>query len=188
MSDTHELIDSTIEKVLTRVDTLAEKLGIAAKEVWRFTVTAKMVEAKRDLYSAIAYMSLPLILWTWAAHVVMHSIPHDQEQVMVHKSVYTPIIPATPDKSGYATVTCSSNGPCVSSGSGLYQQTQEDTPEMIDKGLGFAGWLLILSAVICACLGLAFAYDAVDELFGALASAKTAEYDAYQDLISDWKD
>ena len=45
MSETTELVQATIDKVVERVDKLAAKMGIAAAEVWRFTVTAKVIRA-----------------------------------------------------------------------------------------------------------------------------------------------
>lgn len=177
MSD--ELIESTIGKVLERVDLVAAKLGIAAKEVWRFTVTAKLVGARRDLWKSalLALVSLPF--WGWSLHVARMSIPHDIEQVA---SEYMAIDHVPCYKVDAKGLECEVPGDCQN------YVSKEGPEKTVDKGTSNIGWAFVISGIILFFVGLLVLICAVSGLIDALADAKTAEYDAYQDLISDWRD
>lgn len=176
MSDTTEVIQSTIDKVLERVDLLAAKLGIAAKEIWRFSVTAKVVEAKRDLAKSAALMIIPIIFWGWSIHVLTMKIPHDiQTRIEMIAGDPKPC-----DQIGIL------NGKQVI----MHEQCWPNVPKTVteDKGVSNIGWLFVFSGILAGLGGLGLAGESVSGAINAIASAKTAEYDAYQDLIYDWKD
>jgi hypothetical protein len=178
MSDTAGVIQSTIDKVLERVDQLAAKLGIAAKEIWRFSVSAKVVEAKRDLAKSAALILITFIAWGWAGHVACMKIPHDIQQESDHYA-WAPClqIPTTNGKGqivGYA-MQC-----------GDAQPTQKTTT--VDKGLSDNGWILIISGIVAFIFGLFIAVWSIEGVLNAWASLHTADYDAYQSLLDDWRD
>lgn len=180
MSETTEVIESTVEKVIQRIDGLADKLGIAAKEIWRFSVAAKAVEARRDLAKSAALLVVPLVLWGWSLHVALSAIPHDVESEMYQTFEQSVTLPcdqvATVD--GKQTV--------------LHEQCWNNAPKektrTTDKGISGVGWLLVASGFMGALVGLGIAGRAIAGVIDALAAAKKVEYDAYQDLISDWRD
>lgn len=175
MNEATEMIQSTIDKVLERVDLVASKLGIAAKEVWRFSVAAKLVEARRDLWKSALLGLLLLPFWGWTTRVATMRIPHDMEGRSTMGSLPCQVT-TTPSKDGNL-------GYWYMCGGAVSLSLP---PE--DKGVSQIGWLFVVSGVITAIAGLAVACLSVEGVINALADAHTAEYDAYQDLISDWQD
>lgn len=81
MSDTTQLIEGTVDKMLERLDALTGKLGIAASELWGYTVKAMIVNAKRDMVQAIALLFIPAILVGWAVHVKNMTLPHEMQHI-----------------------------------------------------------------------------------------------------------
>lgn len=175
MSEVAEVVESTIDKVLERVDLIASKLGIAAQEVWKFTVAAKLVEARRDLWKSglLALMLLPF--WGWTVHVATMRIPHEIESRSTMGSLPCQV-ETTPSKDGKLNYWYMCGG-----GASISLP-----PE--DKGVSPLGWIFVVTGVMTAIAGLTVACMSVEGIVNALADAHTAEYDAYQDLISDWRD
>src|SRR5690242_2015041 len=126
MSDTTELVQSTIDKVLQRVDLLAAKLGIAAGEVWRFSVTAKAVEARADIAKYAALFLIPLVLWGWSIHILRMPVLHDYDTTMSYQ--ITQGEPKPCDQIGKV------NGKEVILHEQCWPQHQDQVPVRTDKG------------------------------------------------------
>ena len=183
MSDTTEVVQTTINKVLERIDLLASKLGIAATEVWKFTVINERVTARRDLWKSALLVLVMLPFWGWSLFVVTKPIPHEIVQNY----------PAGPSVGWSATSAVPCDSAITAKGTtGVCRIYSTDPPEetqkLEDKGISPNGWLLIVTAVATFLLGLGIVIESVGGVLNALAYAKTAEYEAYKNLISDWKD
>ena len=57
-----EVTDKAIQGVLSRVDALAGKLGIAAQHLWEIYILQARVEALRDLLLAGVYIAISIVL------------------------------------------------------------------------------------------------------------------------------
>lgn len=180
MTEVSEVVESTIDKVLDRVDRIAAKLGIAAREVWRFAVTAKVVEAKRDVAKYGALILVSFLLWGWAARVAVMKLPHEIKSIP-----YTYIVPGDRMPCDQVGVV---NGKQVVLHEQCWQNKQVEKVRTEDQGVSNFGWMFLVSGIACALVGLGLAITSISGVIDGLAAAKTAEYDAYQDLIYDWKD
>jgi hypothetical protein len=164
-----ELVQSTIDKMLERVDALAQKLGLAATQIWGFTVKANIVNAKRDIATAAAFLIVPALLCGWSIHVLRMRLPHETHVSIAHT---------------YAMRPCPAGATCW----GGNYQVEAETPVTEDKGLETEGWLLAVSGLLTAIAAIITACCAVTALIEAISCIYTAEYDAYKDLIYDLKD
>jgi len=181
MSETGEIVKGTIAQIAERLDALAAKLGIAAENIWRFTVAAKVVEAKRDFAKFAAEILLVALLFGWAGHVARMKLPHD-----ISTEVHTNQIQTSYSCKRYFRATPTAeirilDATCLKADS-------ITVPVPLDHGLSIAGWIYVATVIICAILGLISLIDAVQGMIYSIAAVKTAEYDAFQDLLSDLKD
>jgi hypothetical protein len=185
MSDTTEVVQTTINKVLERVDLLASKLGIAATEVWKFTVINERVTARRDLWKSALLVLVMLPFWGWSLFVVTKPIPHEIVQnYPAGWAVGWSATSAVPCDSAGTIATKGTTDVCRINSTDPHEETQK----LEDKGISLNGWLLIVTAVATFLIGLGIVIESVGGVLNALAYAKTAEYEAYKNLISDWKD
>lgn len=171
--------------VLARLDLLAEKLGIAAGQLWKFAVKAKIVEAQRDMLKTAVLLLVPFVLWGWALHVSRMHLPHDFKMMYVETRRETPT-PCPTGVQGYilkggSWTTVAPAGGCVS------VVTAPDEKKE-DQGLSTTGWFYTASAIIATILGLIFLCGSLRDMIDAFARIHTAEYDAFQDLLSDLSD
>lgn len=159
--DMTEVIPGTIDKVLTRIDKIADKLGIAAKEVWRFTLAAKAVEAKRRFAQAVPLLIMALVAGGWSLHIATMKLPHKIE----HKLI-------APDNFFV-----------------WDKHTPPPLPTYVDddKGLSEEGVGLIGSGVLTGLVGFMMFGSAISTMIDAVASLKTIEYDSYREIVTDWK-
>jgi hypothetical protein len=77
MGEMAEVVQGTIKELLERLDALAAKLGITAEYVWKFTVSARIAEAKRDLLVGFSYLLGPILTWLYAWAIWNSNLPHD---------------------------------------------------------------------------------------------------------------
>jgi hypothetical protein len=165
MRETTEVVQSVVDKVLQRVDAVASKLGLAATQVWGFTVKANIVNAKRDITNHSALMLVAFVLFGWSFHVVKNPTPHE-----LRKEV------------SYSQTACPPNYP-------MGYQCQSSTERLVPDGdISSIGWALIISSIVTAIAGLLVASCAVEGIVDGISCLYTADYDAYKDLIYDWKD
>lgn len=163
-----QFAEKAMQEVLNRLDAVAKKLGVAATEVWRFTVKAKMVEAYRDLVSNVVLLLVPVILFAWVGHVSHMQIPHDTQ---FHQESTTYM------SSGY--FTCSSGGSCTTTAPVPVKQPAYTE----DKGISNVGWAYVVSAIICAVAALIFLFRFLTNIVSSAAAIQTAEYRAFTDII-----
>lgn len=173
-------ITTTIDKVLERLDVLAEKLGIAAKEIWRFSVAAKVTEAKSNLAKAVLKVIFAILFTGWATHVAFTKIPHKthQETAFAQSAWHEELCPESGNKKRAVIIW----GNCFAS----------DTPQKIgvttvDDGLSDYGIGLAVSGLVAGIFAFFYWVVSIEEIIDALADLHTTEYDAYQDIIDDWK-
>jgi len=187
MAETNEIVQSVIDKITTGAEKLAEKLGVAVAElgkvaakVWVFSVTAKMANAKAKMAKSAALLLLPVFLFGWSLHIVLMPIPHE-----VHISHDYEQKQSDPRP-------CDQVGTLNGKQTILHEQCWQTINVPVEhKDIGdvsTSGWLLVASGFIALIAGLIFLAIAIEGLIDGYAATKTAEYDAYQDLIYDWKD
>lgn len=121
-------VTKTIKDIVDRLGTIAQKLGIAAGEVWAFSVKAKVVNAKRDYMVGIAEFLWPAALWGVALYLCF----------------------------------------------GV-------------KWQGDALYALVPSTVLLGIIGLACIWDAIVTMINARAAEQTAENDAFQALVNEFR-
>lgn len=180
MSETVEVVKGAVSELMTRLDALAAKLGIAAEYIWKFTVTAKVVEAKRDFAKSAASVLLAFVFWGWAIHVAFMAIPHDISSEPSYETISTPT-PCTQfwqdGIKGHAPKPL--QGTCM-------QQTQKPAPDRkIDHGISNQGYAYVVSGILFTLLGVLAICLSVGGMIDALASVKTAEADAFDSLLYD---
>lgn len=164
MSDATEVVKDVVHQVIERVDALAVKLGIAGAQIWTFTVHAKVIEAKRDLWNAASGLLLVLLVWGWALHVATMKLPHISEKEY-SSSQMTSFL----DSQGRQAC-------CVLS---------QATPVEKDEGLSDAGQLLVGSGIVTALFGIFIACMSVSGIIDAIADSQKTEYSAFEDLMID---
>jgi hypothetical protein len=172
MTEIADVMQGTIDQMLTRIDSLAAKLGIAATQVWGFTVKAKLVDARRELIKSAALLALPIFLLCWTLHIATMHIPHERKTEMAYKSEYRPCdqVAVVDGKQQVMHEQC---------------QMQSQEPHEIEGDISSVGFILIASGVAALIAAFAFAASGIGGIIDALADSKTAEYDAFQDLLSD---
>lgn len=168
---------TTVDKILGRLDVLAAKLGVAAKEIWRFSVSAKVVEAKSNLAKSFGLLLLAVIFTGWATRVAFMKIPHETRQEPTYAQ--TNWEPCTQTQDGHVHTL----GNC-------YMEMHEEKPILttVDDGISNYGYGLLISGGVAGILAFFFWTCSVEGIIDALADLHTTEYDAYQDIIYDWKD
>ena len=162
-----EEIGNVITEVLARLDALAQKLGIAAEQIWGFAVKAKLVQAKRDILNVAAVLPLILALFGWSLHVAWMKLPHD---LVSHV-----------EGGGYSTAPIVANGQII----GWQQSTIPLVTTTVDRGLTSEGVAYVVSGFVCLLAGLITGILIAQGAIDAAARLKTAEYDAYQEILSD---
>jgi hypothetical protein len=180
MSETHELvreagemIQDGIRGLVSRLDVLAGKLGIAAEHIWTFTVTAMAVDARRDLAKSAALSFVPILLFGWSLHVGFSRIPHEQKDVSQQVAVeFRP---------------CDQIGTVNGIQQVLHEQCGVNSivqpARQVDGDISSTGWLLIGSGFLAAIIGVFILGIAVAGMIDAIANIKTVEYDAFHDLL-----
>lgn len=157
-----------MQEVLKRVDALATKLGIAAENVWAFTVKATTVKAKVNLYRSIAFLIIPALLFGWAGHIATTKLPHDIHHYGISSNCHASSVA---DARNNTWVTCENSDPVEE-----------------DRGLSDLGQALALSGIITGLLGFVFSIVGVSAIFSAVQDIHTVESDAYHDILCDFMD
>jgi hypothetical protein len=155
MSEVKDAVNGTVESLLNR---LAEKLGTTVDAIWKFSVMAKAVEAKRDVLKGLGLLFVVLVLWTASACVALMKMSHE-----TYVETQSPVAICDFASCKYV----------------------QPPPTEKDRGLADRAYLYIAIAAALAGIGLVTACAAGNTIIDALASAKTTEADALSDLLYD---
>jgi hypothetical protein len=179
MSETTEMVTGAVSELMTRLDAIAEKLGIAAEYVWKFTVMAKIVEAKRDFAKSAAIALLVFLFWGWAIHVALMTIPHEFSAEIAYETTTTPSPCTQYWNDGIKGHTPTPlQGTCMGS-------TQKPVDRKVDKGISSQGFAYVISGIVFALLGIIVLCVSVGGMIDGLAGMKKAEADAFESLLYD---
>lgn len=174
MSDTTELVDKFGMELFKRLDVIAEKLGIAATEIWKFSLKARVAQLKGGLREAIIWTIVPVIFLCASLHIYRTPLSHEIETKTVSRSVSSSSLCLQSSNGVALWGDCATGAPKVT--------PQEVTPEKIieDKGLTTEGWLKAILGVLLGVIGLLWLVAnlvSISDVFIGLASIEKQTFD-----------